>query len=164
MEHPETSSELLALLNQAVARELQVSVQYMLQHAIEAGHGSPAAGKTTAARQTRFVASHSSYFLPGATLKKIAIAEMRHAEAIAERIILLGGEPPTQPAGIVIGNTVVEMLENDREEERGAIRLYGQVIDVAAKGHDDVTRDLFQRILADEQRHHRVFSDLLGKD
>jgi bacterioferritin len=164
MEHPETSSELLALLNQAVARELQVSVQYMLQHAIEAGHGSPAAGKTVAARQARFVASHSSYFLPGPTLKKIAIAEMRHAEAIAERVVVMGGEPTTQPAGIVIGKTVVDMLENDREQERGAMQLYGQIIDVAQKQNDEVTRNLFQRILADEQRHHRVFSDLLGKD
>jgi len=164
MEHPETSSELLALLNQAVARELQVSVQYMLQHAIEAGHRSAVAGNAPADKQAQFIASHSLYFLPGPTLKKIAIAEMRHAEAIAERVVVMGGEPPTQPAGITIGKTVVEMLENDREEERGAIRLYGQIIDVAAKGHDEVTRNLFQRILADEQRHHRVFSDLLGQD
>jgi bacterioferritin len=105
MENAEISSALLGLLNQAVARELQVSVQYMLQHAIGAGQASAAAGKPALTRQTKFVASHASVYMPGSSLKKVAIAEMRHAEAIAERVVMLGGEPTTQPAAITIGKT-----------------------------------------------------------
>jgi bacterioferritin len=164
MENETASSDLLDLLNKAIARELQVSIQYMFQHAIGASQGAAASGKTPSAKQRQFVASHSPFWLPGPSLKKIAIAEMRHAEAIAERVVLLGGEPTTQPAAITIGKTTKEMLENDREQERQAIELYGQIIDVAGKQHDDVTRRLFQQILSDEEKHHRVFLNLLGED
>jgi len=157
-----TSSELLNLLNKAIARELQVSVQYMLQRAIGAAHGPAVSGEKAAVEQSKFVASHAPFFLPGSSLKKIAIAEMRHAEAIAERVVLLGGEPPTQPDGITIGKTAKEMLENDREQERQAIELYRHILDVAGKEHDDVTANLFRQILSDEEKHHRVFSSLLG--
>jgi bacterioferritin len=157
-----TVADLLDLLNRAIARELQVSIQYMFQHSMGTGLEDAASGKTPSAKQTRFVASHSPYWLPGTTLKKIAIAEMRHAEAIAERVVQLGGEPTTQPSPITLGETVQEMLELDREQERGAIELYTQIIDLAGKESDDATRSLFQRILTDEGRHHRTFSDLLG--
>ena len=103
----------------------------MLQHAIGAGRGNarPAPGQPT--KQSKFVASHSSYFLPGATLKKVAIAEMRHAESISERIVVLGSEPTTQPDAITIGSTPKDMLGIDRREEQGAIELYKHIIDVA---------------------------------
>ena len=162
MKNEATSSELLDLLNSAIAGELQVSIQYMLQHAIGAGQESAVSGKTPRSEQSKFVASHSPVWLPGASLKKIAITEMTHAEAIAERVVLLGGEPTTQPEAITIGKTTREMLENDREQERRAIELYRQIIGVAAKEHDDITTKLFQQILSDEEKHHRVFSDLLS--
>ena len=78
-----------SLLNTAIARELQVSIQYMFQHAIGAGQDLSVSGKTQSAKRSKFVASHAAYWMPGATLKKIAIAEMRHAEAIAERVVHL---------------------------------------------------------------------------
>jgi bacterioferritin len=159
-----TSPQLLDLLNQALARELQVAVQYMLQHAIGAGQWPALSDKTASLEQNKFVASHSTYFLPGATLKKVAITEMRHAESIAERVVLQGGQPTTQPAPITIGKSTPEMLEIDREEERGAIELYRHIIDVAGKEQDDVTTKLFRKVLLDEEKHHAVFSRLLGKD
>ncbi len=134
----------------------------MFQHALGAGGAPSVPGKTPSARRSKFVASHAPYWLPGPTLKKIAITEMRHAEAIAERVVLLGGEPTTQPYPITIGSTTLEMVENDREEERGAIDLYGRIIALAAHEQDDVTARLFRGILADEERHLRVFSDLLA--
>ena len=163
MENEAASSELMNLLNDAMARELQVSIQYMLQHAIGSGQVSAVSGKTPRSEQSKFVASHSPVWLPGASLKKIAITEMTHAEAIAERVVLLGGEPTTQPEAITIGKTTREMLENDREQERRAIELYRQIIGVAGKEDDDATTKLFQQILSDEEKHHRVFSDLLGE-
>lgn len=164
MKNETNPSHLLDLLNKALARELQVSVQYMIQHAIGASQATKASGKTSSAKRLQFVASHSPYWLPGQSLKKIAIAEMRHAEAIAERLVLLGEKPTTQPAPITLGKTLKEMLEIDREQERQAIELYEQIIEVAGKQHDDVTRKLFQKILSDEEKHHQSFSSLLGKD
>jgi bacterioferritin len=160
MEKDAISVEVVPLLNTALARELQVCVQYMLQHAIGAGRevahrGGPPDG------HSRFVASHALYFLPGSTLKKIAITEMRHAEAIAERVVLLGGEPTTQPAAITIGDSAKEMLEIDRTAEEAAIDLYTRIIGVARDAADATTVRLFEKILVDEQRHRRAFANLL---
>lgn len=162
MKNEGVSTERLALLNQAIAREIQVCVQYMLQHATGAGQSAALPGNGLAARQAKFVASHASVWLPGASLKKVAISEMRHAEAIAERVTALGGEPTTQPDPITIGKGAQGMLEIDREAEREAIELYGRIIALAETERDEATMTLFQRILADEQRHHRLFSELLA--
>jgi bacterioferritin len=157
-----TVSDLVGLLNQAIARELQVSIQYMFQHSMGAGLDAPASGRTLAAKRLKFVATRWPYFLPGESLKKTAITEMRHAEAIAEQVVRLGGEPTTQPAPIMLGESAEEMLEIDREQERGAIQLYRQIIDVADRAHDNAIKSLFQRILADEEKHHQIFTDLLA--
>jgi len=163
MQSTTASAELINLLCDAVTRELQVSVQYMMQHAIGAGRVSAGKGSAVATEQERFIASHTLYMLPGDRLKKIAITEMRHAEAISERVVLLGGEPPAQPAAIIIGSTAQEMLANDQEQERSAIELYTRIIAAAQGMQDTITAKLFQGILAEEQGHHHVFTRLLGE-
>ena len=60
------SKELMSLLNQSIARELQVAIQYMWQHVQWSGVKG---------------------FAVKDELKSIAIAEMKHAEAIAENDI-----------------------------------------------------------------------------
>ena len=132
--------ELLDLLNQAIAREIQVSVQYMWQHVLWKGVKG---------------------FAVKDVLKKIAIEEMKHAEAIAERLNYLGGIPTTRPAPIFIGDTLKEMIEQDKKDEEGAITLYKKIIDVARREGDEVTNHLFREILTDEEEHHDVFSTLL---
>jgi len=132
--------ELLDLLNQAIAREIQVSVQYMWQHVLWKGVKG---------------------FAVKDALKKIAIEEMKHAEAIAERLNYLGGIPTTRPAPIFIGDTLKEMIEQDKKDEEGAITLYKKIIDVARREGDEVTNHLFREILTDEEEHHDVFSTLL---
>lgn len=161
MKDESISSNLLDLLNEALRRELHVSVQYMLQHAVGAGKGYDVLGKGPSAKRLMFVGSHAQVWLPGTTLKKIAIAEMRHAEAIAERIVVLGRKPATDLRGVMIGNTIKQMLEIDRNEEEEAIELYTHIIEVAREEHDDITTMMFQRILLDEERHHGVFENLL---
>jgi bacterioferritin len=162
MAHTKASPELLDLLNQAIARELQVSTQYMLQHGVGAGLGAVVRGRSLAARQSTFVASHSPVWLPRKTLKKVAITEMRHAEAIVERVVVLGGVPTTQANAVTIGTSPAQMLENDREQERGAVQLYKHILDVAQDQGDAETVKLFERILADEEAHLALFTTLLG--
>lgn len=137
---PKASKEMLDLLNQGIAREIQVSVQYMWQHVMWRGVKG---------------------FAVKDELKKIAIGEMKHAEAIAERLNYLGGVPTTKPAPIFVGDTLKEMIENDAKAELEAIELYKKIIDFAKKEHDDVTEELFRGILADEEGHHDTFSTLL---
>jgi len=151
----ETSGDLMSLLVEATAREMKVAMQYMLQHTLYIG------GDSAILKVAGFVASHRSIFLPGKSLKKIAITEMKHAEAIAERISNLGGKPPTETGSLILGNTVAEILHIDKAEEEFAIRLYNQVISVAGKDGDIITEKLFVKILSDEEEHHRIFVSLL---
>jgi bacterioferritin len=132
--------ELMDLLNQAVAREIQVSVQYMWQHVLWKGVKG---------------------FAVKDALKKIAIEEMKHAEAIAERLNYLGGIPTTKPTPIFLGDTLKEMIEQDKKDEEGAIVLYKRIIEVSRREGDEVTNRLFVEILSDEEGHHDTFTTLL---
>jgi len=134
------SKKLLELLNMAVARELQVTIQYMWQHVLWKGVKG---------------------FAVKDELKSIAIAEMKHAEAIAERLAYLGGIPTTKPEPIFVGASLNEMIAQDKKDEEGAIKLYKNIIKVAEKEGDRTTKKLFEGILADEEEHHDTFTGLL---
>ena len=134
------SKEMLDMLNKAIARELQVVVQYMWQHVMWKGVKG---------------------FAVKDELKSIAITEMKHAEEIAERLTYLGGTPTTKPEPIFVGGSLKEMIEHDKSDEEGAIKMYRQIIDMAKKEGDEVTKRIFQKILADEEEHHDTFSGLL---
>ena len=94
-------------------------------------------------------------------MKKIAITEMRHAEAIAERVSVLGGTPTIQPESFKIGKTLKEILELDKAEEEDAITLYNQIIEVARSEADKTTERLFRDILSDEEAHLQTFTNFL---
>lgn len=134
------SPQLMELLNQAIAREIQVSVQYMWQHVLWSG---------------------AKGFAVKDALKKIAIEEMKHAEAIAERLNYFGGIPTTKPTPIFIGSTLREMIDRDRVDEEEAIDLYKRIIALAREEGDDTTGHLFRQILSEEEEHHDTFSTLL---
>ena len=161
MENVKISSELFSLLNAALSRELEVSVQYMLQHTIWAGKTSISKGEEKVSKPSKFVASHKLFFLPGITLKKIAITEMRHAEKIGERIIVLGGEIVEEVPSSTLGASIRETLEIDKDQETAAIELYKRIIEMATKESDDITTMIFKKILKDEEGHHKTFSNLL---
>jgi bacterioferritin len=94
-------------------------------------------------------------------LKAIAITEMKHAEAIAERLFYLGETPTTKPTEIVVGKTLKEMITRDVKDEENAIKLYKQIIAQARKEKDETTEILFMNILKDEEEHHDTFTTLL---
>ncbi len=134
------SKTLLDKLNIAIAREIQVSIQYMWQHVMIRGINAESVG---------------------GVFKKIAVTEMRHAEAIAERLDYLGGEPVTKSAPIEIGKNAKEMLKVNKKAEEDAITLYKEILTLADKEGDFVTSKLFRDILAEEEDHHNTFSTLL---
>ena len=135
----QVSKKLLDQLNVAIAREVQVSVQYMWQHVQWSG-----------------VKGHAVM----GTLQSIAVQEMKHAEAIAERLYYLGGIPTTKPAPIFVGSTLKEMIEQDIKDEAGAVTLYKDIIALANKEGDVTTAHLFREILEEEEDHHDTFTTL----
>ena len=94
-------------------------------------------------------------------LKSIAIAEMKHAEQIAERLAHLGGTLTIKPDPIFVGVDLEEMLRTDVKAEEEAILLYKQTIKVADEEGDITTRRLFEEILGQEEEHYDTFSKLL---
>jgi bacterioferritin len=136
------SSKLTEMLNKAIAREIQVSVQYMWQHVMAKGLES---------------AEIADVF------EEVAITEMKHAEKIAERLFYFDVVPTTKPDPIKVGGTVREMLEFDAKAEEEAIDLYKEIIKLAASEGDSTTRLLFEKILSEEEEHHDTFTTLLGK-
>jgi bacterioferritin len=87
------------------------------------------------------------------SLKKQSIDEMKHAEALMERILFLDGSPRMKPLELTIGKTVQEMLQGDLALELGAVRDYNAAIQVCVAEKDNGSRDLFVKLLLDEEVH-----------
>ncbi len=137
-----SDSRVLDVLNQSIARELQVIVQYMWQHVMAIGLDSAAiAGK----------------------FRGLAMEEMKHAEQFAERLNYLNGVPTTKPTPVRVGGTIEEMLQDDVVAEEEAIALYKGAIELCFEVKDHTTRTLFEKVLADEEEHHDLLTTLLEK-
>jgi bacterioferritin len=93
--------------------------------------------------------------------RKTAIAEMKHAERLAERLDYLNGVPTTKPDPIFVGGSLLEMLQQDEQDEEDSVNLYKQAIQVAAEEGDYTTRRMLEEILAEEENHINTFGKLL---
>lgn len=83
-----------------------------------------------------------------------SIEEMHHADWLVERILFLGGLPNLQDLGkLRIGESVKEILECDMKLEEDAIPVLRDAVEHAEKVRDYVSRDLFMKILDNEEEH-----------
>jgi bacterioferritin len=133
------SDALKGMLNDRIAREIAVSIQYMWQHVQAMG--------------VKGVAVRDQF-------KQTAIAEMKHVEKIAERLWYLDGAPTTKPNPITIGGSLAEFLDFDIKAEEDAILLYKKIIEQAQKEGDITTAFMFKEILEDEEEHHDLFTTM----
>jgi bacterioferritin len=146
------TSEYIDLLNQAVSREIQVSLQYMLQH-------------TKMEKMLRKVIAENilldktTYDAVGKFLKEIAIEEMKHAADIMERIYYLGGSATTKADKPVVGNSLSEFAKLGVKAEEEALVLYRKIIMAAKEIGDWDTRELFEKIYAAEEGHLFKFQE-----
>lgn len=96
-----------------------------------------------------------------------SIDEMKHAEALMERILFLEGLPGMQDLGkLYVGEQVQEMLECDLKLEMEAIPVLREAIAHSEKVGDFVSRHLFREILSSEEDHVDWIEtqiDLIGK-
>jgi bacterioferritin len=132
--NPATS---IALLNQSVAEELLTVHQYMYFH----------------------VHLHDRGFAPLAALfKRTAITEMGHVEALAERILFLKGDVEMSLAGPVekIADPAA-MLAKARQMEESIANAYNQAALDCGAAADAASKQLFERLIGDEEDHFADF-------
>lgn len=80
--------------------------------------------------------------------------EMRDAERLMDRILLLEGLPNVQRLGtVMIGENVPEQLALDRQLEEAAIERYRSGIKLCLERGDAASRELLEHILVGEEAH-----------
>jgi bacterioferritin len=89
----------------------------------------------------------------GDYIKKQAIDEMKHAEELIERLLFLDATPKMDYLPLNIGQTVRDQLEGDLKLELNAVKMYNDAIAAARDAGDDASRNLFTKLLADEEEH-----------
>ena len=125
--------KVIALLNEALKEELAAINQYFVHSEMCENWHYDRLGKHT---------------------KKTSIEEMKHAEALIERILFLDATPSmTEPMQLTVGPNVQAQIESDLKLELGAVAMYNRAIRVAGEEGDNASRDLFVRLLKVEEGH-----------
>ena len=133
-------NKVIEVLNKARAMELLAIHQYMNQH---------------------YNLDDMDYGDMAAKMKLIAIDEMRHAEAFAERVKELGGEPVTSYDGKVAkGQEVQQVFVFDAGLEDDTIDAYNQFLLVCRENGDSISMKLFETIIDEEQIHYNYFDNV----
>ena len=125
--------KVLTELNAALSSELTAIVQYITQSEM---------------------CSNWGYLQLAGFHKSRAIDEMKHAEGIIERILFLDGVPEIA-VGLKPrpGVSAQQQLEIDLEDEHDAVRQYNASIAVCMAALDEGSKELFEHLLKDEERH-----------
>lgn len=146
------TSDYYDMLNKAVSREIQVSVQYMLQHA-------KMEKLIRKVIPENILLEKTTYEAVGKFLREFAIVEMKHAAAVMERIYYLGGSATTKATVPSIGDRLSEFAKYGLKAEEEALVLYRNIIDAAGKIEDWETRELFEKIYSEEEKHLFKFQE-----
>jgi bacterioferritin len=106
-----------------------------------------------------FLLDKTTYEAVGKFLREFAIQEMKHAAAAMERIYYLGGEATTKSDKVSIGNSLSEFAKLGVKAEEEALVLYRKIIEAAAEVGDWETRELFEKIYGEEEKHLFKFQE-----
>jgi bacterioferritin len=133
----------IELLNKAVADELYAVNQYMYFH---------------------FHCEDQGYGKLAGLFIRTAIEEMEHIERAAERLIFLGGDVEMVPAEEVKKiQDVKKMLEQARKMEEESFKDYNVWANECSANNDAGSRQVFEGLVADEERHFSQYDDEVVK-
>ena len=126
-------AEIIELLNEQLTSELTAINQYFLHAKMQENWG---------------------YTLLAAHTRAESIDEMHHAEILTDRILFLEGLPNYQRLlPLRVGTTIKEQFESDMAIELEVVGRLRRAVPLA-RGKGDVTSaNIFEDILADEERH-----------
>jgi len=136
----ERKAKVIEVLNKARSMELYAIHQYMNQH---------------------YNLDNADYGELAAKVKLIAIDEMRHAEAFAERIKELDGEPTTSFTDKVEkGQDVKKIFPFDAKVEDDTVDDYNKFLLVCRENGDSISVKLFEQIIDEEHAHYSYFDNI----
>ncbi|BBY47447.1 bacterioferritin [Mycolicibacterium arabiense] len=126
-------SEIIKLLNEQLTSELTAINQYFLHSKMQEHWGF-----TELAKHTR----------------DESFEEMRHAETLTNRILMLNGLPNYQRlASLRVGQTLREQFEADLAIEYEVLARLKPAIVFCREKEDSTTANIFEAIIADEEMH-----------
>lgn len=127
------SPEIIEFLNEALTAELTAINQYFAHSKICENWG---------------------YMRLAAKFREESLEEMRDAEKLMERILLLEGVPNLQRiSGFPVGESVEEQLELDKRLEEDAVARYRRGVVLALEHGDAGSRELIEHLLVSEEEH-----------
>lgn len=138
-----TREQLIAHLNEDLAREYQAIIAYVVYSQVLKG---------------------AAYMNIAAELEKHAAEELSHALRVSEQIDYLGGMPAVQPKPVKTSDKAEEMLEADLENEMATIRNYRQRIRECEELQEYAIAEHVREILIDEQDHLIALATALGRE
>ena len=96
-------------------------------------------------------------------VKQQSVGEMKHAEALIERILYLEGTPNLNDLPkLNIGKDVKQQLQNDLALEENAVAEYNNAVATAQKAGDNGSAELLKKLLQDEEGHVDFLETQLG--
>src|ERR1700683_2338924 len=135
--------ELIALLNEDLAREYQAIIAYVVYSQVLKG---------------------AEYMNIAGELEKHAAEELNHALIISNQIDYLGGMPAAKPKAVRTSDKAREMLQFDLDNETETIRNYRERISHCEQLQEDAIAEHIREILLDEQDHLISLATALGID
>jgi len=133
--------EMIALLNEDLAREYQAIIAYVNYSQVLKG---------------------AEYMDIARELEKHAGEELSHALKISKQIDYLGGEPTVTPKPVKTSDKAEDMLRFDLENERVTVINYRARIRQADALGEFALSEVLRSIIVQEQEHMMDLADALG--
>jgi bacterioferritin len=135
--------QLIANLNEDLAREYQAIIAYVVYSSVLKG---------------------AQYMAIAAELENHAKQELNHALIIAKQIDYLGGSPTVSPKLVKTSHNAEDMLRFDLENENETIRNYRERVRQCEACGEYAMAEHIRGILVNEQEHQIDLATALGKD
>jgi bacterioferritin len=138
---PVSREQLIALLNEDLAREYQAIIAYVVYSQVIKG---------------------AQYMHIASELEEHAKEELRHALVISRQIDYLGGQPTVEPKPVRTSKDAREMLEFDLKAENETIRNYRERVRQCEALGEYALAEQIREILVNEQDHQIELATALG--
>ena len=138
-----TRDQLIAALNEDLAREYQAIIAYVVYSQMLKG---------------------AQYMAIAKELEKHAAQELSHALIVSKIVDYLGGQPTATPKPVKMSEKPTDMLRFDLQNENDTVRHYRERVRQAESLSEFAIAEHLREILKQEQEHQIDLATALGED